>query len=128
MSRRRVVTVATAGLIALGVLNPAGAEARLRSGVRGKVLYGPTCPVERAGESCVRPYEATFRILRRATHDVVARTRSDMDGRFRVHLAPGRYIIVPASGRPYPRASPEPVVIRPHEFTRVTIMFDSGIR
>jgi hypothetical protein len=102
--------------------------APLDSGVRGKVLYGPTCPVERPGERCVRPYEATLRIRQRATHKLVATVRSADDGRFRVRLAPGRYVIVPVSGRPYPQASPQRVRVRRHEFTRVTIRFDSGIR
>jgi hypothetical protein len=106
----------------------ASAATPLDSGVRGKVLYGPTCPVERPDDRCIRPYEATLRILRQATHRLVATVRSAEDGRFRVRLAPGRYVIVPVSGRPYPQASRRPVRVRRHEFTRVTIRFDGGIR
>jgi hypothetical protein len=111
---------------ASGLTNIGGT--RLDSGVRGKVLYGPTCPVERVGEPCVEPYRATLRIRRRASHKLVATTRSDAQGRFKVPLAPGRYVIVPVSGRPYPNAAPKPVRVERHRFTRVTITFDSGIR
>jgi hypothetical protein len=129
MSRQGLSVVALAGVIALAASSPVGrAEGRLHSGVRGKVLYGPTCPVERIGQTCVKPYETTLRIRKRATRKVVARTRSGTDGRFIVRLAPGRYIIEPVSGRPYPHASPQPVLVRRHEFTKVTIEFDSGIR
>ena len=115
-------------LAAVLTLSPAGAEGRPASGVRGKVLYGPTCPVERVGERCVEPYDATLRIRRRSTRKVVAEVRSGRDGRFTVRLRPGHYIIEPSVGHPYPRASPEPVLVRSHRFTSVTIMFDSGIR
>jgi hypothetical protein len=45
-----------------------------------------------------------------------------------VRLRPGRYVLVPVSRQPYPRASPESFVVHRHKFTRVTITFDSGIR
>jgi len=116
-------------VVALGFSGQiAGARQALDSGVKGKVLYGPTCPVQRVGETCVRPYRAKFRVLNQSTRAVVATTRSGADGRFTVRVAPGRYVIQPVSVHRYPRASSQRVRVRPHRFARVTILFDSGIR
>jgi hypothetical protein len=73
------------------------------SGIRGRVLLGPTCPVQRIGQPCVRPYQATITIRNQATGKLVARVRSSTNGRFRLPLAPGDYLLVPQTGRPYPR-------------------------
>jgi hypothetical protein len=76
----------------------------------------------------VKPYDATLRIRRQSTRKIVAKVRSGDDGRFKLRLRPGHYLIEPVSKQPYPRAEPEAVLVRAHRFTRVTIMFDSGIR
>jgi hypothetical protein len=128
-----VLALALLGLLAgpgsaRAARSPESAAARIDSGVRGKVLYGPTCPVERQGEQCVRPYDATLHIRRLLTHRLVATVRSGDDGHFRVRLAPGRYVIEPVSKKPYPHAAPLTVVVKRHRFTRVTINYDSGIR
>jgi hypothetical protein len=107
---------------------PLNVEGRSSSGLRGSVFYGPTCPVQRIGESCVKPYDATLRIRRESTREIVTKVRSGADGRFTVRLRPGHYLIEPISGHPYPRAAPETVLVHAHRFTRVTITFDSGIR
>jgi hypothetical protein len=119
------LTVAGAGAPARST---EGAAARADSGVRGMVLYGPTCPVEREGEQCVKPYKATLHIRKRSSHRLVVTVRSGEDGRFRARLAPGRYVIEPVSERPFPHAAPVTVSVKRHRFTRVTIVYDSGIR
>lgn len=98
------------------------------SGIRGRVVVGPTCPVQRVGQDCVRPYQATIRIRHKATGRLVARVRSSADGSFRVALAPGSYVLVPQAGRPYPRSSPLAATVHSHRYTSVTIRYDSGIR
>lgn len=98
------------------------------SGLRIRVLYGPTCPVQRAGQSCVRPYEASIRILREPHNRLVTIARSAANGLVRVHLTPARYLLVPQSGRPFPRGSPQTAVVYHHRFTSVTVYYDSGIR
>lgn len=96
------------------------------SGISGRTLIGPTCPVQRPGQSCVAPYRATLRVL--APHRrLVATVRSGSDGRFRVRLAPGRYLVEPLS-RGFPHARNRAVAVRRGAFTRVTIMYDSGLR
>jgi hypothetical protein len=125
---RRLLGAALVACVLAAVWTPVSAQGSSNSGVRGKVLYGPTCPVQQIGESCVEPYDAKLRIRRQSTGRTVARVRSGDDGRFRVPLRPGHYVIEPISGHPYPRASAQAVLVRKHRFTRVTIMFDSGIR
>jgi hypothetical protein len=115
-------------VLAVALVVPGIALARLDSGIRGYVTYGPTCPVERPGEHCERPYDATLRIRLRSTHRLVATVRSGGDGHFRLSLRPGRYVIDPVAGHPFPRASSVLVTVHAHRFARATVAFDSGIR
>ena len=126
----RVIGLTGCMAIALGAcaLGTASAAPRVDSGVRGLVLYGPTCPVERPGRSCVRPYEASITVKREPTGTVVAHVDSGTNGRFSVRLRAGRYLLVPRSGKPFPRARSRTVSVHSHRFTAVTIRFDSGIR
>jgi hypothetical protein len=106
----------------------AGTVRQTDSGIAGTVLYGPTCPVERPGETCARPYRATIVIRRKATHRFVARLQSSAQGRFRISLAPGTYLLVPQNGRPFPRSSSQLATVHRHRYTHVVISYDSGIR
>lgn len=114
-----------AGLFGLAVSSSAGG---LDSGIRGHVLYGPTCPVQRAGQNCTRPYQATITVRREPSNIIVARVRSAGDGSFSLRLRPGRYVLQSQSGRPYPRSSPQTVTVQSDHNTAVTIRYDSGIR
>ena len=102
------------------------------SGITGRVVLGPTCPVEREDTPCPdRPYDgARLRIIERGTGDVAATVTADDQGRFRLPLAPGEYVVdaEPTEGRPLPFAKPVDVTVRPGEYTNVTLAFDSGIR
>jgi hypothetical protein len=125
-----VLAVLAAGaLVALAVWPRSAAPAD--SGVSGLVLLGPLTPVEQVGGPANdRPYEAAVRVVRAGSEDVVASTRSDSDGRFRVNLAPGRYTLIaesPENGA-LPYASPVDATVVAHRFTPVTIGFDTGIR
>ena len=108
----------------------AGAAAPSDSGIKGLVLIGPMCPVVQAGVPCPdQPFQAKITV-RKAGGKVVATVRSGTDGRFRVNLAPGRYVLEPLSpneGAP-PYARQTTARVRPHRFTRVKIVYDSGIR
>jgi hypothetical protein len=96
------------------------------SGIQGNVIYGPTCPVQRVGgPSCQRPYSSEIVIRQRDR--VVTTLRSGADGSFRVTLRPGTYTITSAKTGP-PTLAPFDVTVKPHAFTTVTVMFDSGIR
>jgi hypothetical protein len=123
----RAICVGTV-LVALGAGAAGAAPARPDSGVRGLVLYGPTCPVQRVGQSCERPYKATIVVSREPSNKLVVRAHSGADGHFTVRLRPGRYELTPTNGIPFPRASTKTITVQAHQFTHVTINFDSGIR
>jgi len=118
--------VTLAVLLVLGTAS--GATGHRDSGIRGRVLYGPTCPVQRPGRICERPYQASIAIRREHTGKLVMRVRSGDGGRFTVYLAPGAYLLVPRNGHPYPRAHSQTISVRRNAFTAVTIRYDSGIR
>lgn len=110
-------------------LDRAGSRARQPdSGIIGKVLIGPTCPVERPGKTCERPYRATITVRRETSRTLVARVHSSAQGRFRIALAPGTYLLLPQNRRPYPRSSPHVATVRRHRYTAVLLSYDSGIR
>jgi hypothetical protein len=104
------------------------------SGIAGRVLAGPTCPVERVPPSpqCApRPLAARLRIHPVGKRSPVEVVRSGPDGRFRVRLPPGNYVLRPLAepGSAFPRP-PAPRDVRVHawRFTSVTITYDTGIR
>jgi hypothetical protein len=100
----------------------------LNSGVRGHVLYGPTCPVQRIGQTCTRPYQAMITIRREPGNRLVTSVRSSSTGYFSLRLVPGRYLFTPQSGHPFPRGAPQTVTVHRQRYTSVTISYDSGIR
>jgi hypothetical protein len=115
-------------LLVAAAVSVALASAGASSGVRGRVLYGPTCPVERPGESCTRPYQTWVSARREPRGSLAARVRSSVDGYFTARLAPGRYVLVAQGGRPFPRAMSQTVTVWPGRYTNVTLSVDSGIR
>lgn len=116
--------VLLAGLVAL--LGACGGSAgSADSGIRGLALIAPTCPVEQEDVAC-DPLPHAGRFLVRKDGDVVARVQTGKDGRFTVRLDPGRYVLESSQGLPL--LKPVEVSVREHEFTDVTLRFDSGIR
>jgi hypothetical protein len=131
MRRSRTVTL-TASLISLALVACAGTSSAtvsqpVDSGIKGRVLLGPTCPVARPGQTCVRPYQGTVAVYTAAGKRRVKRFRSTTAGHFRVALAPGRYRLQ-GTHSGLPRLQPVSVTVRPHRFTTITITFDTGIR
>src|SRR2546421_303621 len=118
------------GVVAALILTAASTGHHVDSGVTGVVTLGPTCPVERPGDpNCRdRAYATTLKVVRARDHALVKRFASRSDGRFRVHLVTGRYLIEKASGGALPSLSPTPVRVGRPRFTRVDLQFDSGIR
>lgn len=101
------------------------------SGVSGRVLIGPQCPVEQAGSPCPdKPVAAEVRVFTSGSQDVVATTRSDENGRFGIDLEPGSYDLLPVVSDPgaLPSGVRVPVVVHSGRHTRVTLTLDSGIR
>jgi hypothetical protein len=104
------------------------------SGIAGRVVSGPTCPVETVPprpECAPRPLAATLKVHRIGSHRPAIVVRSGADGRFRVRLRAGRYVVkaLPESRSPLPRPPlPFDVRVKAGRFTRVRITYDSGIR
>lgn len=104
------------------------------SGIKGTVVLGPTCPV--GGEpgtnspvpaACLTPYAAQMVVLD-DENKVVARVASGADGTFQVDVAPGDYVLAPATTDSYPIAQPLSVTVVPGQYVTVQINYDTGIR
>ena len=104
------------------------------SGIAGRVVAGPTCPVETVPPQpgCEpRPLAVTLRIHPLGSPTPVVYVHSGTDGRFRVRLAPRTYVL--KALRPGESAFPIPppprrVKVEPARFTFVQIYYDTGIR
>jgi hypothetical protein len=97
-------------------------------GIEGIVLSGPQCPVQTVENPCPDlPYEAWIEV-RRAGGGSVTRIRSGENGRFRVGLRPGLYVLDPKSGSPFPIASEQEVEVEEDVWAEVVVNFDTGIR
>ena len=100
------------------------------SGVQGKVMVGPTCPVERADSPCPDSPAggATVQVLD-SSEAVVASGTSASDGSFRVAVEAGSYQVKATRDSAIGRETrPVEVTVTSGEFVTVTLMFDSGIR
>jgi hypothetical protein len=107
--------------------NPQMVADAASGGIEGRVVIRPVRSVERRGVSNQRPYQAKITVLDRAGREVTA-VESDADGRFRVLLPPGSYVLRPGSPGAYPRAAEQRVLVRAHDMTQVEIVYDSGMR
>ena len=100
------------------------------SGIAGKALMGPMCPVMIEGQDCPdQPYQATITVNSLEGRKIV-QFQTDEQGNFHIPLMPGDYILHPETpdGKPYPFANDQPFVVLPGEFTRIIVSYDSGIR
>jgi hypothetical protein len=58
----------------------------------------------------------------------IVQIQTDEDGRFRIPLLPGEYILHPESQNVLPFADEQPVIVNEGRFTLVKVNYDSGIR
>jgi hypothetical protein len=105
-----------------------GAAAAVRSGVKGVVQAGPTCPVETEESPCPdRPVEDANVIAKTRSGQRVASTRTDDAGRFRIHLRPGKYRVTAESDTVF-GCDEQDVVVKRRSYTETTVTCDTGIR
>jgi len=97
------------------------------SGIEGRVIIRPVRPVERRGTANQRAYQAKITVLNAAGREVAA-VETDAEGRFRLPLPPGPYVLRPESPGVYPRAAEQRVLVQHNEMTQVEIVYDSGMR
>lgn len=124
-----VLAVAALGLVACSQPSPSGGRVGPGSGIEGVVKIGPMCPVERLDSPCPdRPIRSVVTVARDG--ESVATTRSGKDGRFRLALPPGTYVVraIPDGGAPPPSGRPVTVEVTAGAFAHVDITLDSGIR
>jgi hypothetical protein len=98
------------------------------SGLRGRVVVAPTCPVETEGSPCAPRAVATTVTIESAEGDV-RRVETEADGGFSVVLPPGRYQV---SAQPPPGTMFVPrtisVLLEAGRYRRVTVVLDSRLR
>ena len=127
-ARLALLLLALAALTACSGPAAAPSATPVASGIRGRVILGPTCPVQASGQTpCLTPHSATLVLTDRDGKEV-ARTTSGQDGRFEFAVGPGQYTIQPQPGQPFPQAQPLDVTVVPGQFLEVEINYDTGIR
>lgn len=100
------------------------------SGVRGTVMLGPTCPVERMppDPQCAdKPYATTV-TARRASGTVAGSVRSLADGTFTLALPAGTYTLSASGGQTLPRCADTSVTVPKAGYATTSISCDTGIR
>jgi hypothetical protein len=98
------------------------------SGIRGRALSGPQCPVEVQGSPCPDlPYEGTV-IATDTETDEEFTAGTDSEGRFELSLEPGSYEVSIVSESSPPFAKPQTVTVEPGSFSEIVVSVDTGIR
>jgi hypothetical protein len=101
------------------------------SGVAGRVLAGPTCPVERPGDpTCAgRPVVGARLRIDHADGTEAGFLTTDASGWYRMPLEPGDYVLSaePVEGL-MGTPGPLPFSVREGEATLVDVPYDTGIR
>jgi hypothetical protein len=103
------------------------------SGINGNVLLGPMCPVSQdpPDPQCYdRPYATDLLIFKSDDlQKVVQEFRSDSDGKFRIQVPEGEYVIQSsASPDLLPRCYSEVIRVEANKYSDITVNCDTGIR
>lgn len=102
------------------------------SGIQGKVILGPTCPVMRnpPDPKCAdKPYQTQLVLTTQDPAQVIQEFSSDAQGEFSVAVPAGDYVLRPAkNAKILPRCSSTQIHVNQNSYTEVTINCDTGIR
>jgi hypothetical protein len=141
MPRWAALLLAVCLVAACGSQDPAsqGAPSRSDGTVRGRVLAGPSCPVEAApadgsaavkDENCAdRPAAARIRVTSVRSGSIVATVQSDADGRFQVDRPAGQYEAQALGSAQQAEAGPPLLLnVRAGGVVDVVVNVDTGIR
>ena len=116
-----LLTIMVVALLGTAV---SSADSTSRSGLRGAALLDPGYPLCTVGTPCTRPAaHALLRFWRNGR--VVAHTRTDSRGRYRLALRPQKYGVTSGDGAV---VTPAQVTVAPGRYRRVTFRLDTGIR
>lgn len=122
--------LAAVGLVALAtpMLSLGGAPAATPvSGLRGRVLEGPTAPVCRTEDSCEKPARGVVLRFARAGK-LVAEAKTTSAGRYSVRLRPGSYAVKTPRRRVGTGLTPRIVQVPRGRIGRVDFHLDTGIQ
>ncbi len=102
--------------------------APVNSGVEGQVFIGPICPVVQEGQECPdQPYQAALTVNSPDGRRIV-QVQTNEQGRFKIPLEPGEYILHPESPNVMPYASEQTFTVESDKFTQIVVNYDSDIR
>jgi hypothetical protein len=131
--RGRILSYGLLLLVTIFSIGPLHAETPVsaaETGIRGKVMMGPTRPGPAVqGQEYEAPFSASFHVLD-VDDKAVAHFESDENGCFTVLLPPGDYTIVPDASAPFPhtRRQRKTVTVPEDGFADVIFRFDTGMR
>ncbi len=104
------------------------AQQPMDSGIEGTVTVGPMCPVVQENIPCPDdPFIGTFTILN-MEGGRVAEFQTDEEGRFRIGLAAGDYVLHLDSPKPMRGVKDTRFTVGENKYTVLEIKLDSGIR
>ena len=116
------------GVLILLLATCSAEPASTTSGVEGQVFIGPVCPVVQEGQECPdKPYQATL-VVNNSNGREIVKVQTDEQGRFKIPLEPGEYILHPESPNVMPYASEQTFAVVSGRCTQITVNYDSGIR
>jgi hypothetical protein len=121
---RKAVGLGILVTLAFGCGSAGGGTA---TGLRGKVMRGPTQPVCRVNEPCEEPAPGVRLVFYRSGK-VVARARTNQKGWYRVTLRPGRYAVSTSNPRVAKNFSPKRATVPKSGVKRQDFDIDTGIR
>jgi hypothetical protein len=111
-------------LVVLGAFLLGAGSGTSSSGLRGKAVFDPGSPVCKVGSSCTRP--AAHALLRFWRHgEVIAHTRTDAKGHFRIALKAHMYRV---TTKGLGLVKPAHVTVATDRYRRITFRIDTGIR
>jgi hypothetical protein len=122
-----VILVLGALFVALNSVRSENAE----SGIEGRVVLEPICPVEQdpPDPNCApAPYETTVTITEAGSTKVIAAAKTDAQGYFVVDLPPGSYVLAPKGGTVLPSCEIVSTTVRTDAYAHIDISCDTGIR
>jgi hypothetical protein len=121
---RTALALALLGTLVFGCGSAGGGTA---TGLRGKVMRGPTQPVCRVNDPCEEPARGVHLVFYRSGK-VVARATTNQKGWYRVTLRPGRYAVSTRNPRVARNFSPKSATVPTSAVRRQDFDIDTGLR